>query len=58
MLVSMKEILDRANEENYAVAAPVVQTEANARTAIKCAEELNAPIILLVPLIFDYDVDI
>ena len=54
MLVSMKEILDRANEENYAVAAPVVQTEANARTAIKCAEELNAPIILLVPLIFDY----
>ncbi len=58
MLVSMKEILDRANEENYAVAAPVVQTEANARTAIKCAEELNAPIILLVPLIFDYDVDL
>ena len=26
MLVSMKEILDRANQENYAVAAPVVQT--------------------------------
>ncbi|WP_282923597.1 class II fructose-bisphosphate aldolase [Mediterraneibacter massiliensis] len=58
MLVSMKEILDRANQENYAVAAPVVQTEFNARTAIKCAEELNAPIILLVPLIFDYDVDL
>ena len=54
----MKEILDRANQENYAVAAPVVQTEFNARTAIKCAEELNAPIILLVPLIFDYDVDL
>lgn len=58
MLVSMKEMLDRANEENYAVAAPVVQTELNARAAIKCAEHLNAPIILLVPLIFDYDVDL
>jgi fructose-bisphosphate aldolase, class II len=58
MLVSMKEIIDRANEENYAVAAPVVQTEMNARAAIKCAEEMNAPVILLVPLIFDYDVDL
>lgn len=58
MLVTMKEILDKANEENYAVPAPVVQTELNARTAIKCAEEMNSPIILLVPLIFDYDVDL
>lgn len=58
MLVTMKEILDRANKENYAVPAPVVQTEFNARTAIKCAEEMNSPIILLVPLIFDYDVDL
>ena len=58
MLVSMKEILDKANEGNYAVPAPVVQTELNARTAIKCAEELNSPIILLIPLIFDYDVDL
>ena len=54
----MKEILDRANEGNYAVPAPVVQTELNARTAIKCAEEMNSPVILLVPLIFDYDVDL
>lgn len=58
MLVTMKEILNRANKENYAVPAPVVQTEFNARTAIKCAEEMNSPIILLVPLIFDYDVDL
>jgi fructose-bisphosphate aldolase class II len=58
MLVSMKEILDNANAGNYAVAAPVVQTEMNARAAIKCAEEMNAPVILLVPLIFDYDVDL
>lgn len=56
MLVSMKELVDRANAENYAVAAPVAQTELNARAAIKCAEELNAPLILLIPLIFDYDV--
>ena len=58
MLVSMKEILEHANEENYAVPAPVTQTELNARTAIKCAEEMNSPIILLIPLIFDYDVDL
>lgn len=58
MLVTMKEILDRANEGNYAVPAPVMQTELNARTAIKCAEEMNSPVILLVPLIFDYDVDL
>lgn len=58
MLVTMKEILDRANGENYAVPAPVVQTELNARTAIKCAEEMKSPIILLIPLIFDYDVDL
>ncbi|RGU94279.1 class II fructose-bisphosphate aldolase [Clostridium sp. AF15-17LB] len=58
MLVTMKEILDRANEGNYAVPAPVVQTELNARTAIKCAEEMKSPVILLVPLIFDYDVDL
>ena len=37
---------------------PVVQTELNARTAIKCTEEMNSPLILLVPLIFDYDVDL
>lgn len=58
MLVSMKEILDKANEENYAVPAPVAQTELNARMAIKCAEEKNAPLILNIPLIFDYNVDL
>ena len=57
MLVSMKEILDKANKENYAVPAPVAQTELDARNAIKCAEEKNAPVILNIPLIFDYNVD-
>ncbi|GCF93838.1 fructose-bisphosphate aldolase [Enterococcus florum] len=58
MLVSAKEILDRANKENYAVPAPVVQTELNARVAIQEAVKKNSPVILLVPLIFDYDVDL
>ena len=53
----MKEILDKANEGNYAVPAAVAQTELHARMAIKCAEEKNAPLIILVPLIFDYNVD-
>ncbi len=34
MLVSMKEILDRASEENYAVAAPNVFTELDVRAFI------------------------
>ncbi|HHT96955.1 MAG TPA: class II fructose-bisphosphate aldolase [Clostridiales bacterium] len=48
MLVSMKEILDRASKENYAVAAPNVTTEMDSRAAIEAAEELNAPLILNV----------
>ncbi len=46
MLVTMKEILDRANAENYGVAAPNVATELDARVAVEAAEELNAPLIL------------
>lgn len=46
MLVTMKEILDRASAGNYAVAAPNVQSELNARAYIEAAEELNAPIII------------
>ena len=46
MLVTMKAILDRASAENYAVAAPNVGSELDARAAIEIAEELNAPIIL------------
>ena len=46
MLVSMKEILDRASAEGYAVAAPNVDNEVNARACIEAAEDLNAPIIL------------
>lgn len=46
MLVTMKEILDRASAENYAVAAPNVHSEMNARAYIEAAEEVNAPIII------------
>ena len=46
MLVTMKEILDRANKENYAVAAPNVISEIDGRAALEVAEDLNTPLIL------------
>ena len=46
MLVTMKEILDRASEKGYAVAAPNVDNELNARACIEAAEEKHAPLIL------------
>lgn len=46
MLVTMKEILDRACRENYAVAAPNVSMELDARAMIEAAEDMNSPIIL------------
>ena len=46
MLVTMKEILDRASKEGYAVAAPNVDNELNARACIEAAEAKNAPLIL------------
>jgi fructose-bisphosphate aldolase class II len=42
----MKAILDRANKENYGVAAPNVSMELDARAALEAAENLRAPIIL------------
>ncbi len=46
MLVTMKEILDKASAGNYAVAAPNVSNEINARACIEAAEDMNAPLIL------------
>lgn len=46
MLVTMKEILDRANEEHYAVAAPNVICEMDGRAALEVAEDLQTPLIL------------
>lgn len=50
MLVTMKEILDRANKENYAVVAPNVFSEMDARTCLEVAEEEQSPIILDVAM--------
>lgn len=46
MLVSMKSILDRANSGNYAVLAPNIFSEIDARAYIEAAEDMNSPIIL------------
>lgn len=46
MLVTMKAILDEANAQNYAVAAPNVWSELDVRAVIAAAEELRAPLIL------------
>lgn len=46
MLVTMKEILDKANAENYAVAAPNVWSELDARAVISAAQQMNAPLII------------
>lgn len=46
MLVSMKQILDRANAGEYAVLAPDIFSEIDARAYIEAAEEMNAPLIL------------
>jgi len=50
MLVTMKEILDRACKENYAVAAPNISNQVEVDACISAAEELNAPLILDVHL--------
>lgn len=46
MLVSMKSILERANSENYAVLAPNIFSEIDARAYIEAAEDMNSPLIL------------
>lgn len=46
MIVSMKEILEKAKEGDYAVPAPNVFYELETRAVLELAEELNSPIIL------------
>ena len=46
MLVSMKEILVKAQSGAYGVAAPNVINEDTARVCIEAAVEMKAPIIL------------
>jgi len=56
MLVTMKEILDKAKAGGYAVAAPNVDNEHNVRVCIEAAEEMNSPIILGVPYFANIDI--
>jgi len=46
LLVSMKEILVKAQNEHYGVVAPNILNEDTARAAIEAATELHAPIII------------
>lgn len=46
MLVTMKELLGKAQENHYAVAAPNIDNEHNLRAVIEAAEEMNSPIII------------
>jgi fructose-bisphosphate aldolase class II len=46
MIFTMKELLDRASAENYAIAAPNVGNSCDVDAAIAAAEALNAPLIL------------
>lgn len=55
MLVTMKELLHRASLENYAIAAPNVTQEFDARAYIEVAEDMNAPLILDVAYVHNPD---
>lgn len=46
MLVTMKELLVRAQEGHYAVLAPSMQSEGQMKMAVRAAEENKSPIIL------------
>lgn len=52
----MKEILDRAKEGKYAVAAPNVDNEHNLRACIEAAEALHSPLIIGFPIHSNPDV--
>lgn len=57
MLVSMKYLLDVANKNNFAVAAPNVNHEMNVRSVIQAAEEMNAPLIIDIAYSETYDIE-
>lgn len=48
MLVNMKEMLEKAKREHYAVIAPSIESEACMAAAIEVAEELRSPLILSI----------
>jgi len=46
MLYTMKQLLDVANEHNFAIAAPNIQNEITARAVIEAAEMTDSPLII------------
>lgn len=46
MLVTMKEILEKARKGGYGVPAPNAENELNVRAYIEAAEQLNSPLII------------
>lgn len=46
MLYTMKQLLEVANEQNFAIAAPNIQNEITARAVIEAAERCNSPLII------------
>lgn len=46
MLYTMKQLLEIANKENFAIPAPNIQNELTARAVIEAAEKMNSPIII------------
>jgi len=50
MLVTMKEMLEKARREGYAVMAPSMESEMCMAAAVEAAEEFRAPIIINVRL--------
>lgn len=46
MLYTMKQLLEVANEQNFAIAAPNIQNEITARAVIEAAEMCSSPLII------------
>lgn len=46
MLYTMKQLMEVANEQNFAIAAPNIQNEITARAVIEAAEMCNSPLII------------
>ncbi|MDC7287256.1 class II fructose-bisphosphate aldolase [Blautia schinkii] len=46
MLYTMKQLLEIANKENFAIPAPNIQNELTARAVIEAAEKMNSPLII------------
>ena len=46
MLYTMKDLLEVANRENFAIPAPNIQNEMTARAVIEAAELCSSPLII------------